>query len=272
MKEKDRELNNILLKFYLKTTRSDFLHYGFWEGNEELNFESFYNAQKRYLEKLIEFIPHNTKYILDVGCGTGENAKFLREKGFNLTCVTPDAHQEKIFKQKLPNIPFYLSKFEDFKDENNKYDLILMSESSQYIELSKLFKNSKSLLKDQGYLLISDFFKKEDKKIPDIFSGAHERKVFFEEAEKHNFEIINTSDITNNTAKTLDFINLLYTNYLTPSLELLNDVLKWKYPKLQKTGKFLFGKKIKNSLPKELVSKEDYKENIVYLICLFKKK
>ena len=78
-----------VLKLYAETIRSPYLHYGFWDEPEKVNVDllsigDIADAQGRYIEHLTSFIPENVKSILDVGCGVGGSAAYLRERGCDI--------------------------------------------------------------------------------------------------------------------------------------------------------------------------------------------
>ena len=85
-----------VLKLYSETIQSPYLHYGFWDDPKTidtnlLSIEDIVNAQGRYIEHLASFIPEDVKNIIDVGCGVGGNAAYLKEKGYLIDVLSPDA-------------------------------------------------------------------------------------------------------------------------------------------------------------------------------------
>ena len=152
-----------VLKLYSETIQSPYLHYGFWDNPSSLNtdllsIEDIVLAQGRYIEHLASFIPENVNKIIDVGCGVGGNAAYLKEKGYEIEVLSPDVYQEEVIKEKFNGeMRFYKTKFEDFKSQN-VYDLILESESACYIKINEGFSSAKKALRDGGYLLAADYF------------------------------------------------------------------------------------------------------------------
>ena len=97
-----------VLKLYSETIQSPYLHYGFWDDPKTidtnlLSIEDIVNAQGRYIEHLASFIPEDVKNIIDVGCGVGGNAAYLKEKGYLIDVLSPDAYQEEFIKNTYDN-------------------------------------------------------------------------------------------------------------------------------------------------------------------------
>ena len=145
--------NDRTLRFYNKVLGLERLHYGMWQKEDELTIEKLKEAQVRYESFLIQKLPTSVKKILDVGCGTGILVKNLLEKGYEIEGLSPDDNQKKNFVKNIKT-PFHHMGFEHFFAEVDKFDCIIMSESSQYIKKQKLFENAKNALKDNGYLMI----------------------------------------------------------------------------------------------------------------------
>ena len=70
---------DVMLKFFLDITGTDYLHFGMWEPGDPLELEYLQAAQERYAEHLLSLIPKGVRSILDVGCGVGGNARKMAE-------------------------------------------------------------------------------------------------------------------------------------------------------------------------------------------------
>ena len=124
----DKEKADVLFKYYLSISGTKHLHYGYWEEGEELTMKNLRLAQERYSDRLLYFIPPGATKILDVGCGVGGNSLKLLEKRYQVAALSPDSYQRKV--------PFFLTTFEEFRSQE-KFDLVLISESCQYIDIEK---------------------------------------------------------------------------------------------------------------------------------------
>jgi SAM-dependent methyltransferase len=263
------------LKFLRDVFNLESLHFGYWENISKIDLENLKIAQKNYIQKLISLFPKNVKNVLDVGAGTGEVAKELMSKNYYVESVSPDSYQKSLFEQKCPTVKFYLSKFEDlYVPENKKFDLILMAESCQYLNLDKTFENCKKLLNDQGYILICDYFRKEP---VSYYKTTHIWNEVVSKIQKHNFKIIYEEDITKHILPTLTLGKNYYEKYALPILEIISGYLSEKIPVVSKIISFIFHKKIKKlqyylyTHTKEKLDKEKFLMYIQYKIVILQK-
>jgi MPBQ/MSBQ methyltransferase len=265
-----KPIRDPILDYYRKLTKSDYLHYGYWNLGDELTIENLFLSQKRYIDHLISFIPQDVKTVLDVGCGIGGNTLRLLEKGLDVEALSPDIAQEKAFLAK-GKVPFHLSKFEDFETDKT-YDLIFMSESAQYIPLKQGMDKCYALLNEGGSLLVSDYFLRKSVLKDNIFAlCTHEKSEYLNVVENRGFEIIKSEDITSRVTPTLDFAKLKFNEYVEPTLELFDDLLLGWAPIPYKAVKFLAKKPLENlEKQMQLMDSELFVEHRQYMIYLFK--
>ncbi|MEH2454751.1 hypothetical protein [Nostoc sp.] len=126
---KPTRYQNAAIDYYMGLTNSSYLHYGYWKPisthGEELTLTRLRVAQSAYAAKLLSFIPEGTKTVLDVGCGIGGNAVYLCVRGLGVEGLAPDAlQQERFIKNTNSQVPFYLTRFEDFPTSRS-YHLVL---------------------------------------------------------------------------------------------------------------------------------------------------
>jgi len=143
------------LRFFRDVLKLESLHFGYWEGIDEVTVEGLKEAQKRYTGHLLDKIPEGVRTVLDVGAGTGEVAYALLARGYAPEAVSPDSYQREIFTAKCPSVPFHLSRFEDLALER-RFDLVLMAESCQYLALARALENCGRLLGRGGHVLLAD--------------------------------------------------------------------------------------------------------------------
>lgn len=260
---------DLLLKYYRDVTKSKHLHFGYWEEGEELDMKHLLLAQQRYLEHLMAFIPGGVKTILDVGCGVGGNAAVLKEKGYDVTSLSPDPYQEGEFKRNTGgNVPFILSKFENLKTDK-KFDMVLMAESVQYIDTVGGLAKSREVLRKGGYLLVSDYFREEGVDDGGIMFAGRWHKHYLSQAELHGFTAIKSEDITDRVAPSFDFMASLYHTYLIPSFKLIVYALEIYIPFLYKIVRLVFRKPLKKVIQKSLIDSRTFARYRKYMIYLF---
>ncbi len=267
-----------VLKLYLDLSKTNYLHFGLWKRGDKLTLENFQAAQERYANNLVSFIPKGVKSILDVGCGVGGNALKLSKIGYNVTGICPDPYQEELFLQNTQGkAQFCLTTLEDFEPEK-QFDLILMSESVQYIPFKDAFKKIKEILKPKGYLLISDYFKKESaRNTPNLPSAP--LKDYLKELNDAGFRVIKKQDITQGILPTLEYGTDVYFNYIKPVLNCILTTVQVHLPPVYRLMNLFFkfrvkGKTIKQVIVNNLVplQREVFEKNLTYQVMLIKRK
>jgi SAM-dependent methyltransferase len=230
----------ILGKYFFRT---DDLHYGYWPEGLEVSVENFPEAQEHHSGLIIKAIPEGVKTVLDVGCGVGTMASRLLEKGYEVDCISPSPMLSERARAKLGDrVNLHECYFEDFQQEK-KYDLVMFSESFQYIKLKPSLEKIPSLLNEGGHLLICDFFK-TDAPGKSALGGGHRLARFYELMKTVPLENIEDSDITEFTAPNLDLISDMMEEVGKPLWDLIFYYLDNRKPFLSRLLKWKFRKKI----------------------------
>ena len=266
------------LFFCTEILKLNSLHYGYWaesekltEGDNKLTLECLRDGQQKYTDMLIKAIPKNVKSILDVGCGIGDVSRALSKLEYDVTAISPDSNHAKYFENDLSQLTFLQTKFEDL-DIDNKFDLILMSESQNYFPTEIGFRQCTTLLSPEGYLLVSGMFKKDSSsKIAEVPNTIEE---YAEAAERHNLLLIKNVDITQNILPTIDFIYESMQNYVEPSAKMLSQFISSIAPLKSRFIKFFFRKQINTTLQlynyyRKRTDPLFFQKNIVYARLLF---
>ena len=259
-KEAGLEIGLRFFNFFLK---SEYLHYGYFTPEMEIDISNFARAQRNYTEMLISLIPDNVKTILDVGCGSGKTAQMLLDKGYTVDCVSPGTLLTEHVRNLIGDrIELFNCNFEDL-NTSKRYDLILFSESFQYIPISESIKGAMMLSNPKGYILIADFFKKDvEGKSP--IGGGHNLAVWQAEMKKAEVEVIKSMDITEKTSPTFDIVNRLYNEVLFPMWNLIFMFLENRLPLLLKLLKWKFKKKIEKIEKKHFTGQRNAANFIKY--------
>jgi 2-polyprenyl-3-methyl-5-hydroxy-6-metoxy-1,4-benzoquinol methylase len=263
------EIGSICGKYFLKL---DHLHYGYWTGDLKVDINNVHIAQEKYADFVISHIPEGTKKILDVGCGSGHIAKKLIDMGYKVDCVSPSHFLAEQTRQLLGDASQLFECFYEQLQTENRYDLILFSESFQYIDMEKNFSKTIGLLNPQGHMLICDYFRKETLEKSHI-SGGHPLQDFYDTASKYPFELMKDIDITPQTAPNMDVLNDTFKKAVLPTVVLTRQLLESRYPLASKIVNWLYRKKI-NKIDQKYFQGEKTGEHFMkfksYRLLLFK--
>ncbi|MGE5558798.1 MAG: class I SAM-dependent methyltransferase [Bacillota bacterium] len=239
-KEVGLELGLIFGAYFLK---SEYLHFGYWTGDLPLDIQNLARAQENYADFLISHIPEGVHTILDVGCGSGKLALTLVERGYEVDCVSPSSiltdHAKKLLGVKSRIFECYYEALQTDK----RYDLILFSESFQYIPMESALENSQKFLNEGGFILICDFFK-TDAGGGIKMGGGHRFSRFKEILARYALNIVKEIDITDRTAPNFDLVRDLMVRVGVPVWELILYYLDRSHPRILKFLKWKYRKKI----------------------------
>ena len=235
------EVGLLIGRFFLK---SDDLHYGYWEPEVTVDLLHCAEAQKAYSDLLLKQIPENIKSILDVGSGSGNTAKKLIDRGHQVECVSPSSFLSEEIEKKLGStVIIYKTLFEKLKTDNT-YDLILFSESFQYVPIKKSLEKCCQLLNPNGYALICDLFQKDPSHFTEL-RGGHSFSKFQDAIQSFQFKEISNIDVTEQTAPTIQILDDFLTQFGGPLKSLTNFYLENRYPMFSKLLKWKYRKRIK---------------------------
>jgi len=238
-----------------------------------VNIENLYIAQENHANFLISHIPDRVRSILDVGCGTGQLAKTLIDIGYQVDCVSPSHFLAEQARELLGNKSHIFECLYEQLQTGNLYDVILFSESFQYIDIEEALNKTIGFLNRDGYMLICDFFKKESP-WKSIMSGGHPLKMFYDIVSKYPLRLIKDLDITEQTARTLDIVNDVLNEVVKPVVDLAQQLLDNRHPFTSKLLKFLYRRNI-NKINKKYFSGaktgENFKKFKSYRLLLCRK-
>lgn len=232
-----------LFNFFLGTRD---LHYGLWQDDMEACIQNLPAAQQRYSDFLIKHIPAGVKRILDVGCGAGGLASELLARGFEVEGVSPSPLLSDAARQQAgEDFKIHQGRFEELSfDADQKFDLIMFSESFQYISLDSVFENAQRRLNSGGYVLICDFFK-TGAPGRSVIGGGHSLKKFNRALEHSGLQVLADEDITRETAPNLDIVDQMGRELFYPTFKLIGYAFDRNHPWLAKLFRWKYQKKIK---------------------------
>jgi SAM-dependent methyltransferase len=270
-KEVGLELGFLVMKFFLK---SEYMHYGYFSNGLEADVTNLKEAQERYTKLIFSCIPEGVKTILDVGCGSGKMAQELIEKGYQVDCVSPSMALKKISEQLLPgDAKVYKTKFESYESDK-KYDLILFSESFQYIPMDESIPRALEYLNEGGHILLGDFFRRD---IPGKhpIGGGHKWKEWENKLPQFPVDVVFEKDITEETAKTIDIVNQLTNEVIHPVWKSCFMLAEDRFPFLMKIVKWKYKKKLNKMENKHFTNQRhggNFAKYKKYIVCLLKAK
>ena len=235
------EIGLVLSRFFFNT---EHLHFGFWPDDLSVNIDKLNKAQDLHSNQILKSIPNDVKTILDVGSGSGGLAEKLVGSGYKVECVSPSEYLSDAIEKKLKSsVVVHRSTFEKFETQK-KYDLVLFSESFQYVNINKTLNKLPDIIKDKGHLLICDFFRQPGTGTKPL-GGGHDWQIYQNNLGDHDFAIVKDIDITKETARTYDLINQIINEVADPVRDLSAKYLDSHYPKGMRLLKWYFDKKIR---------------------------
>ena len=238
-------------KYFFNT---EYLHYGYWADGMEVKVDNISAAQEKYADLIVSHIPEGSKSILDVGCGVGKLAEKLIDVGYQVDCVSPSPHLSNHARGLLgERSHIFECYFEDI-DTTKTYDLILFSESFQYIRMDRSFENAIKLLNPGGHILICDYFTKQTEGKSPI-GGGHGLNDFYQTLKNFPIEIGEDIDITKETAPTLDIWDEFLNQIVAPIWSIWGDYFKSNYPRISRMFAWKFKKKLDKKREKYLGKK-----------------
>ena len=253
---------------------SEDLHYGYWPNGKDASVQNFAHAQNSHSELIMNQIPENINYILDVGGGSGNLALKLINNGYRVDCVIPSAFLAEQAKTKLGNESvIHICGFEQMPSTKT-YDLIIFSESFQYVKMKKSLQKIEKMTSPNGHLLICDFFRRDlPEKSP--IGGGHSWQGFKDTISTLPFQQVTDLDISLETAPTIDLLDQFCQDVLMPISEMSGSYLQYNYPYLTALLNWKLKKrieKIRRTYLSGELNGESFKKFKTYRLLLYKRK
>jgi MPBQ/MSBQ methyltransferase len=226
-------------------------------------------AQEAYSQRLLNFIPPEVKTVLDVGCGIGGNAVFLLKQGLKVDGLAPDSFQKKKFLEATEGKAiFHDMKFEDFT-ETAVYDLVLLSESSQYMASEDIARGAARVLKPGGYLLLADMLRSDANYSEGIFSNCHVVEGLNKSLSQSGFTLIKQEDISQQIAPTLDLAIEHFRQFGLSTGEYIGTLIKIAVPPLYALLNWAYKRWLQKAIAEGLAARKIFDKHLCYEIQLW---
>ena len=253
---------------------SEDLHYGYWPNGKDASVQNFAHAQDSHSKLIMDHIPEKTNSILDVGGGSGNLALKLLDNGYSVDCVIPSEFLAEQAKAKLGNESvIHICGFEQIPTTKT-YDLIIFSESFQYVKMDESLHKVGDIISSVGHLLICDFFRRDvPGKSP--MGGGHSWQGFKDTISTLPFQQVTDLDISEETAPTIDLLDQFCQDVLMPISEMSGSYLQYKYPYLTKLLNWKLKKrieKIRRTYLSGELNGDSFKKFKTYRLLLYKRK
>ena len=249
------------------------LHYGYWPADLPVVPQNIARAQAHYTDLLISHIPPGVRTVLDVGCGAGNTARKLLERGYQVDCVSPNGVLTGVARQTLGDrSTIFECRFQDLETDR-RYDLILFSESLLFIPLDAAFTQALRLLTPRGHILITDIFRVPAEGTSPI-GGGHELPVFREAVARFGLEPVTEVDMTEGIAPTFDVLDRIYAQAIQPAYQMIMARLTVRSPWLMRIVRWQFGKKLEKAERKHFSGRRNganFKKYKSYRLLLFRR-
>ncbi len=254
------EFDSLALDLYFcsEVLKLESLHYGLFDDPNARapTLENLRRAQARYSEALYALVPEGTQSVLDVGCGLGDVARGLAERGYQVTAISPDRNHGRYLRELDPGVEFVQARFESFSSPE-RFDLVLMSESQNHFPAEIGFEQSARHLRPGGALLVCGMFRKRE--TPPFAEHVNRIDEFIAGGARAGFELVEDRDITRDVLPTLELAHAALESFVEPSLELLRRFLKTTSPLKAKAMSLLFKRQLDEleSIRRYLAKKTD---------------
>jgi SAM-dependent methyltransferase len=248
-----RELGLVLTRQLLGV---DDLHYGLWTPGLEVKLANITQAQQHYSDMLLQVIggPPQPRRVFDVGCGSGRLLVQLRQRGYDAVGLSPSVSlngdvQRRLQQHGLGGTQVITARFEEV-DTNavGRFDVVLFSESFQYIPMARALDNAARVLAPGGRVIICDFFRTDatgDGGPGDgAFRGGHWWREFAPTAQAAGFRIVRDDDITPQIAPNLELLEDVLQQRVGPAAFTIAGYAQVRYPLLSRIIGRVFRKKL----------------------------
>ena len=268
-KEVGLEIGLVLGRFFFNT---EHLHYGYWPAGLPVEPSNFHEAQESHSQLILDAIPDGVQSILDVGSGSGGLAEKMVAAGYRVDCVSPSQYLADRIEEKFDEkVRVHRSTFENLKLDE-AYDLVVFSESFQYVNVPKALKKVAQVSAENGHLLICDFFRQPGTGRRPL-GGGHDWGKFQDQVSSEPFDELKNVDITDETAPTMDILDRFLLEVADPVRTISARYMDSNYSRIMKLFRWYFSKrltKIEKTYFSGVLTGKKFKELKTYRLLLYR--
>jgi SAM-dependent methyltransferase len=95
--------------------------------------------------------------ILEIGSGTGKATKLFAENGYYVHCIEPGINLVNVAKKRLekyPKITYEITRFEEWKEKEQYYNLVTSAQAFHWIDPTIGYKKANKSLISRGYIAL----------------------------------------------------------------------------------------------------------------------
>lgn len=221
-------------------TGGESLHYGIWDGLE-VNAGNLRAAQEAYTDRLLALLPPAPARVLDIGGGAGWTARHLLARGYEVEIVVPSAFLAGRCRENAPAATVHACTFQEFAG-TGRFDVVLFSESFQYIPLDESLPRLPGLLAPGGVVVIADCFRSAAYRGRRVHGpqpgGGHRLAVFRDRL--GDWTVTHEEEITGSVAPSIDLEQALF-NVVGLGVTRLSEEMRAKHPVVARLGAAALG-------------------------------
>jgi SAM-dependent methyltransferase len=221
------------------------LHYGLWDEDLDVGLGNLQAAQQRFSDYLLSSLPPPGPgvRVLDVGSGTGRLLEQLLGRGYTADGVSPSTALNERIRARLARHPesgarLFECRFEalPFDELAARYDVVLFSESFQFVRMDGVIAGAQRLLKPRGLLVICDVFRTaregDGGSCDGVIRGGHSLAKLEGMIAGSPFVLEDDDDITARASPTIAVLTQVLEERVRPAGSALLQYLQCRHPTL----------------------------------------
>jgi SAM-dependent methyltransferase len=224
--------DDLELALYGAVFGNNFLHYGYFPeppaDPESISLADVKQAMDDYASLLVERVQPGER-VLDIGCGMGGLLARLDAAGARPTGLTPNRAHAAHIRAHWPHIALLEGTLESFDPavRPERFDVVINSESFQYIALDAGMQRVRGFLAPGGRWLVIDYFRlRADSKN----RSGHLLADFDAAIARHGFTVAERVDVTDNVVPSLAYARVLAERFALPVAHFFSEKFFLRHP------------------------------------------